>query len=158
MFSLIAIVGSYVSVNAQATSSVNHTVTLSLQNQIEIAFATGSTGPTMSFTTADHYTNGVTADNASTFTVKSNKAYNISVKAAAASFTSTAATTMPAGVLAVKESTQAAYVTLSTTNQDILSNQARGTGSFGVSYKATPGFAYDGGSYTLNVVYTATQQ
>jgi hypothetical protein len=112
----------------------------------------------MTFSTADNYTNGVTADNAATLQVKSNKAYNVSVKAAAANFTSTSATTMPASVLAVKESAQATYVTLSSSDQGLLSNQVRGTNSFNVSYKATPGFAYDGGTYTLNVVYTATQQ
>jgi hypothetical protein len=158
IFSLLTLTGFYVSANAQATSSTNHTVSLALQNQLEIVFTSGATGPTMTFSTADNYTNGVTADNAATLQVKSNKAYNVSVKAAAANFTSTSATTMPASVLAVKESAQATYVTLSSSDQGLLSNQVRGTNSFNVSYKATPGFAYDGGTYTLNVVYTATQQ
>jgi hypothetical protein len=33
-----------------------------------------------------------------------------------------------------------------------------GTKVFGVTYKATPGFNYDGGTYTVSVIYTATQQ
>jgi hypothetical protein len=111
----------------------------------------------MTFSTADHYTNGVTADNAATLQVKSNKAYNVSVKAAAANFSSSSTTTMPASVLGVKESAQANYITLSASNQNLLTNQARGTNSFNVSYKATPGFTYDGDTYTINVVYTATQ-
>ncbi|HEX8333561.1 MAG TPA: hypothetical protein VF622_13120 [Segetibacter sp.] len=158
IFSLLAIAGFYVSGNAQATSSANHTVSLALQNQIEVTFTAGAAGPTMTFSTADNYTNGVTADNAATLQVRSNKAYNVSVKAAAANFTGPAGNTMPASVLQVKESAQTTYVALSSTDQGLLSNQARGTNSFGVSYKATPGFAYDGGTYTLNVVYTATQQ
>jgi hypothetical protein len=153
----LAIAGFYVTGNAQATDNKSHTVTLALTNHLELTFTAGSTGPTMSFATADNYTNGVEATSAATLQVKSNKAYNVTVKAAASVFTlSGSPSTMPASVLQVKE-TSGSYIALSASDQSLLTNQARGTGSFGVAYKATPGFAYDGGSYTIGVVYTATQ-
>lgn len=145
--------------NAQATASANHNVTLSLSNSISIAFTAGGAGVNMTFANGTDYTNGVLANSAATLQVQSNKAYNVTVKAGAANFTSTSATTMPVNnILYVKESLQSTYVNLTTADQNLLTSQARGTNSFAVSYKATPGFSYDAGTYTASVIYTATQQ
>jgi hypothetical protein len=158
MFSAIAIFGMYAVSNAQATNSANHNVSLNLSNAIEISFTAGGSGVSLAFRTADHYNDGVEAANAASIRVRSNKAYNVTVKAGAANFTSTAATTMPvSGVLAVKESTQQAYTGLTAADQNLLVNQARGVNNFDVSYRATPGFSYDAGTYTVSVIYTATQ-
>ena len=158
LLSVFALTGIFIATNAQSTDNKSHNVTLTLSNQMEVLFTQGASGASMSFTTPDNYTNGVTADNAARLQVRSNKAYNVTVKTAAAAFTSTSATTMPVNnVLYVKEAGQSTYVNLASTDQNLLSNQARGTNSFNVSYKATPGFNYDGGTYVVSVVYTATQ-
>lgn len=159
LLSFCSLVCVYTAVNAQATASANHNVTLSLTNSISIAFTAGGSGVTMSFANGTDYTNGVTANTAATLQVQSNKPYNVTVKAGAANFTTTAATAMPVNnILYVKEALQSSYVNLTTVDQNLLTSQARGTNSFSVSYKATPGFNYDAGTYTASVIYTATQQ
>ena len=51
-----------------------------------------------------------------------------------------------------------AYNTLTSANQDLITNGSRGGNqTFSVKYKATPGFAYPAGTYSVDVVYTATQ-
>lgn len=157
--SALLAIGFYATGICQATTNTNHNVVLSLTNSIELSFTAGGTGVTLSFANATDYTNGVTANNAGTLSVKSNKPYSVTVKAGAANFTSTSATTMPVNnVLYVKEANQSSYVNLTAADQNLLTAQARGNATFDVSYKATPGFAYDAGTYTANVVYTATQQ
>jgi hypothetical protein len=144
---------------AQSVSSnASHNVTLSLNNVIELVFTSGASGVTMNFTIADHFQNGVFVNNASQIRVRSNKTYNVAVKSANINFTSTSSTIMPvSNVLWVKESNQTSYVNMSNVDQNILSNQSRGSNTFDVSYKATPGFNYNDGTYIANVIYTATQ-
>ena len=102
---------------------------------------------------------GFSANNAATIQVRSNRGYIVSVKSSAANFTSTSGTTMPVtNVLYLKESNQSSFLNLTNTDQTLLSGQTQGSNSFSVSYKATPGFNYDAGTYTVNVIYTATQQ
>jgi hypothetical protein len=147
-----------VAANAQASNSASHNVSLNLSNAIEISFTAGGSGVSMAFSTADHYNDGVVAANAATIRVRSNKAYNVTVKAGAANFSSASATTMPvSGVLAVKESNQPAFTGLTASDQNLLTNQSRGVNNFNVTYRATPGFNYDAGTYTVSVIYTATQ-
>jgi spore coat protein U-like protein len=158
IFSTIAIFGFFAVSNAQTTASASHNVSLNLSNAIEISFTAGGSGVSLAFSTADHYNDGVEAANAATIRVRSNKAYNVTVKAGAANFTSASATTMPvSGVLAVKESNQSSFLGLSASDQNLLTNQSRGVNNFNVSYRATPGFNYDAGTYTVSVIYTATQ-
>jgi hypothetical protein len=64
---------------------------------------------------------------------------------------------MPSSVLGVRLNGGSSYGALSTTSQALTSG-ARGVSSFSVDYNANPGFSYDAGTYTLSVVYTATQQ
>lgn len=146
--------------NAQsANSNASHTITLNLSNAIELLFTNGGSGVNMNFTTADNYQNGITADNAAQIRVRSNKSYNVTVKSTATSFSSSSATVMPvSNVLWVKESNQTTYVNMSNVDQDLITNQSRGSNTFDVSYKATPGFSYTDGTYIVSVIYTATQQ
>lgn len=148
------------SINAQSVNSnASHSVTLNLNNVIELLFTNGGSGITMNFITADQYQNGVIVDNAAQIRIRSNKSYNVAVKSAAATFSSTAPTVMPvSNILWVKESNQTTYVNMSNVDQSLLSNQSRGSNTFDVSYKATPGFNYTDGTYLVSVIYTATQQ
>jgi hypothetical protein len=144
--------------NAQATASANHNVNLNLTNAIEISFTTGGSGVTMAFSTADHYNDGVEATNAATIRVRSNKGYNVTVKSGSVNFSSAAVTTMPvSGVLHIKEANQSNYTGLTNQDQNLVVNQNRGINSIDISYKATPGFNFDAGTYMVSVVFTATQ-
>ncbi|MGE5520540.1 MAG: hypothetical protein ACM3VS_11480 [Candidatus Dadabacteria bacterium] len=162
VLSALAIFALTLNSNAQTTTaSAPQTVTLNLQNQIDIAVSGTPSGLSFAFNSPDNYTNGLENLSASSFQVRSNKGYVVSVKAATADFSSSAATTMPASVLGVRinaTGNSGTYAQLSTTAASLLTGQTRGTNTFTVDYKATPGFNYDAGAYTLSVVYTATQQ
>lgn len=141
-----------------ASGSSNQTVSLTLKNAISLNI-TAATGTTLSFEAADDYANGIANTTASTFQVKSNRPWAVTVKAAATSFSGPAApaAVMPSSALGVRLTGGTTYTALSTTAASLTSG-TRGDSNFSVDYKATPGFAYDAGTYTLSVVYTATQQ
>ena len=144
--------------NAQSSSAASQTVSLTLQNAINISI-TSATGTSFTFDDVAKYQSGLTNTNASSFQVKSNRPWAVTVKAAAANFSGPAApaTQMPASVLGVKLNSGSNFGALSTTAA-ALTNGSRGSSTFSVDYSATPGFNYDAGSYTLSIVYTATQQ
>ena len=163
--------------NQSTTASQN--VQLVLSNAIELTF-TGNNSATgaavnIAFTTVNHYANGVESG-AQELKVRSNKDFSVAVKTNAANFsyvgTTTPAPTMPvSGVLALKVTangtggtvatpfTTTGYATLTNTNQNLINGGTRGGDQrFSVMYKATPGFAYPAGTYSVDVVYTTTQQ
>lgn len=144
--------------NAQSTSTASQTVTLTLQNAINIS-VTSATGTSFLFDDVSEYQNGQTNSNAATFLVKSNRPWAVTVKAAAGTFSGPAApaTQMPASVLGVRLNGGSTFSALSTTAASLTSG-ARGSSSFNIDYNANPGFNYDAGTYSLSVVYTATQQ
>jgi cytoskeletal protein RodZ len=144
--------------HAQSTGTSNQTVSLTLKNAISLNI-TAATGTTLNFDGADDYLNGISNASASTFQVKSNRPWAVTVKAGAVSFTGPAApaAVMPASVLSVRLTGGTTYTTLSTTAAALTSG-TRGDSNFSVDYRGVPGFAYDAGTYTLSVVYTATQQ
>jgi hypothetical protein len=180
VLSIAAILGFAFAANAQnASSSASQTTKLSLSNAVEITF-TGSgttTGGlvTLPFTTVNDYADGV-ASSAQTLKVRSNKAFGVTVKTNAANFSYSGSTTpapsMPvSGVLKLKVPANttggtiatpfsaSSFVTLTSADQNLISNGTYGGNqTFDVAYQATPGFAYPAGDYTVNVVYTVTQQ
>lgn len=141
----------------RAAANINHNVSLGLTNAIEITFTRGQ-AVSFSFSTATHYQNGLSNTNAATIRVRSNRRFNITVKSATTHFASASATPMPvSGVLAVRVSTQSTFLNLSTNNINLITNQNRGVRTFNLAYRATPSFNYDAGTYTANIIYTATQ-
>ena len=161
------------------TSSASQTVNLSLSNAIEITFTGNNSAEgadvTIPFTSVNDYANGVESG-AQELKVRSNKNFSVAVKANNANFSyagnTTPAPVMPvSGVLGVKVTANgtggsiaapfsaANYATLTSANQNLISAGSRGGNqTFSVKYKATPGFAYPAGTYSVDVVYTATQQ
>jgi hypothetical protein len=107
--------------------------------------------------------------------VRSNKNFNVQVKSNATNFSYSGSTspspTMPvSGVLLLEVTanstggsiaspfSSSSYSTITSTNQNLISNGTKGGDqTFSVGYKATPGFNYPGGTYTVDVDYTATQ-
>ena len=148
----------FTAANAQSTSTASQTVTLNLQNAINISISS-ATGTSFLFDDVTEYQNGLTNANASTLQVKSNRPWAVTVKAAAATFTGPAApaTQMPSTVLGVRLNGGSSFSSLSTTAASLTSG-SRGASSFSVDYNANPSFSYDAGTYSLSVVYTATQQ
>jgi hypothetical protein len=163
--------------NAQVNSAAQQQVNLSLANAIEITFTSSGTATgdpvTMSFATVSDYSNGVESS-AQELQVKSNKDFKVEVKANATNFSYTGATTpapaMPVlNVLNLMVPTNntggtvagnfgTAYTSITDANQNLITGATKGGAqTFEVQYKATPGFAYPAGTYTVDVVYTATQ-
>lgn len=150
---------------SQASNEFSHTVTLTLTDVFEIE-KTSESADNLSFTfdDGDDYTDGLTNSAAAEIQVRSNKDWQVNVKADAANFanaTTANTATMPASVLSVKESSATAYLTLSTTDQQIKTGSAGGfiaANTFSVDYQANPGFTYPADTYTIDVVYTVSAQ
>lgn len=158
-------------------ASANQFVELLLSNAIDITFTANNatTGPLVEipFTTINDYVNGVESAEQQIL-VRSNKTFKVDVRANSANFTYTGSTTpaptMPvAGVLGLKITQNntggtlgafntTTYATLRDFNQNLLFDGDKGANqNFSVKYRATPGFAYPAGNYSINVIYTATQ-
>ncbi len=147
-----------ISLNAQTTATASQTVTLILKNAISIHLSS-ATGTNFSFNNTNDYQNGATNAAAAVFQVSSNRPWAVSVKTTSANFSGPAApaATMPASVLGVRLTGGSNFSSLSPIATTLTSG-GRGIESFSVDYKATPGYIYDAGTYTISVVYTATQQ
>lgn len=145
--------GSLYAQPGQSSSSAGSSVTL--HDVIEISAT--AVNANFDFSTSSHYLNGIEQLNAASVVATSNKPFSLKAKAATANFSSASATPMPASILSIRLSS-GSYVSLTTNDQTLSGNQARGHRTLDIDYKANPGFDYDGDSYSLDVVYTATQQ
>ena len=171
---LIIFLGGF-SVSAQTSST--QTVNLTFANVVEILFTgTGSTtgsDVTIPFVNLDDYTNGVESSEYQ-LRVRSNKDFNVTVKTNAANFTYSGSTSpapvMPvSGKLLLKVTTNSTggsiaspfsgYTSLTSSNQSLINSGSRGGNqTFAVKYQGKPGFGFPAGDYTVNVIYTVTQQ
>jgi len=176
VIAIIALAVTGFAAKAQVASTATQTVNLNLSNAIELTF-TGSGTATgaavnLAFNTVNDYANGVESA-AQELKIRSNKKFGVTVKTNNTNFSYTGSTTpapvMPvSGVLSLKVNTNstggtvagtfASYTSLSSTAQNLLTNCNNGGNQlFTVKYDAEPGFAYPAGTYTVDVVYTATQ-
>jgi hypothetical protein len=164
--------------SAQINTAATQTVNISMSNAVEISFtSTGTTtGSTvnMAFNTVTNYASGVESD-AQEMKVRSNKNFSVTVKSNSTNFTYSGSTTpsptMPvSGVLAIMVTANSTlgsiaspfssttYAGITSANQNLITNGSRGGNQkFSVKYKATPDFNYPAGTYTVSIVYTATQ-
>ncbi len=167
------IVSAYIS-NAQATSSANQNVGLVLNNAIGITFVSSgtSTGATVSmpFTTVSDYANGVVSADQQ-LRVQSNVHFNVSVQSNSQNF-SYSGTVTPSPTISVASVLQmlvsangtggslsyTSYSSIPSGTATIINwGSPGGNQTFSVRYMATPGFSMPGGTYTTNIIYTATQ-
>ena len=178
VIAIVALAISGIAAKAQVASTATQTVNLNLSNAIELTF-TGSTTATgaavnLAFNTVNDYANGVSSANQE-LKVRSNKKFGVTVKSNNANFTYTGSTTpapvMPvASVLDLRVPANATggtiaspfsattYADITATAQSLLTNcNNGGNQTFSIQYNATPGFAYPAGTYTVDIVYTATQ-
>jgi hypothetical protein len=155
---ILALVALLSMLAAKAQHSGSHSASLTLTGTIEIAITRGQQ-VTLNFNTPADYAAGITTLNAATVRIRSNFRYNLTVRSASSHFNSLSATPMPvSGVLAVRVFPQGQFINLSGSDALLLGNQSQGTNNINVSYRATPGFNYDPGIYTANIIYTATMQ
>lgn len=163
-------------VNAQTSTQVTQQVDISLTNVIVIKFvSTGTnTGGSLSLpiTSLTDLVNGI-ASNTQQLTVSSTKGFNVTAKTTSSNFTYTGSfllnNLMPASKLRMRVTANstggsiagnfANYTALSSSAQSIINNGTLGNNkTFTVQYQGLPGLGYALGSYSISVVYTATQQ
>ena len=156
---------------AQTSGTATQTVNLDLNPTIDISAVNAGTVQ-LQFQNVQHMQQGVTSG-ANEFRVRSNKTFVISVQSAATYF-SYSGSALPAPSMPVANTlfltvaqnntggsvnnTFLGYNTLSVTSQNLLTNCPIGPDQrFTVTYKATPGLQFPAGTYTTDILYTATQ-
>ncbi len=160
------------------SSSAHHNVGIGLSNVIALSFVSsgGSTGGAvyMPLTSVSDYNNGVSSE-VQQLKVESNREFNVTVNTNSPKFTYSGnvspAPNVPVDqVLALKviaNATGGAIASvfnnisgaLSNMTQNLVSNGATGGHQiFSVQYKTTPGISFPSGTYSVAVVYTASQK
>lgn len=163
---------------ANEATSASQAAKLVMSNAIDITFsATNSAnGGTVAlvFSSVNDYANGVNSDPYQ-LKIRSNKRFRVQVKTSSSRFTYSG-NTSPAprmnvsNILFLKltnnntggsasSSFNNKFRSLSSSNQTLVSNAtAGGNKTFNVEYRANPGYNFPAGNYSVNVIYTATQQ
>jgi hypothetical protein len=158
-------------------SSATQTTNLNLNDAIEIAFTStvSNTGSVvnMAFSTVNDYANGVESAQYQ-IRVRSNRKFDVEVEASSDYFTY-AGTTSPAPQMKVKDVLDMRILSNNTGGQinggyhqykhingdndhRILNDCDRGGNqTFNIQYRAQPGFSFPAGTYTTNIIFTATQ-
>lgn len=177
--SALLILSTVVSYGQNASGAAQQSVQLGLSNALDITFTNTSSSQgstvTMAFNNADHYTNGVESGTQE-IKIRSNKTFKVGVKIDLGSFSYVGngnlnSAVIPSnafqlklvnnttsGTIAAPFSTSG-YATLTDTEQDLILNGANGSDRrFSLKYKCNPGWGMPAGTYTFDVVYTATQQ
>lgn len=152
-------------------SSATQSISLNVSPVIQIS-AVNSSNIDLDFNTTNDYSNGIESGNQE-FKVQSNRDFVVNVKTDADKF-SYSGSTSPAPQMPVQNTLYLAiannntggtignqfnsYRSLSNLPQDLLLDcQNGGNQKFTVNYRATPGNNYPAGTYTIGVIYTATQ-
>lgn len=161
-----------------ANSAASQTAKLALSNALTISFISNGTNvgatTTLSFNNVNDYANGVESAVIG-MKVRSNKKFMVKAKTSSANF-SYSGSTSPAPVMKVKNNlfikvsnnqtggtipnaVKNKYKTLKKNNRNIIKNGTPGNNNtFDVQYKADPGYDFPAGTYTVDVLYTATQK
>lgn len=118
---------------------------------------------TTSFTTLSDYTNGKTVVNYATFAIKANRPWIVQLTCPA-SFTATgggASTSMSSGIVGVRLTGGSTFVALNTPNLSYTGTSGNASVSgntFNIDLFFNPGYSYNGGTYSLTLSYTLSQQ
>lgn len=172
---LISAAGAYAQ---NANSSAQQTLNLNMSDAIDMSF-TGSgtaTGTTLNlaFNNVNDFANGVESGTQE-IKIRSNKNYNVSCKSNASTFTYAGAAS-PAPTMSVWNTlscmvasnatggtipmpwSMTSWYSVTSVATNMITNGTRGGDQkFAVKYKAAPGFSFPAGTYTVDVVFTATQ-
>ena len=145
-------------VSAQTTNKT-HTVTLAINNILELDFDNTAQSLGFTFATATDFESGKSNLSAAGLRVRSNKPWTVSVKANSANFATTSGgdANVLANTLSVRKNGTTSNIGLTTTDQT-LATGARGgfpTNTFLIDYVANPGYISPA-TYTLGVTFTVT--
>lgn len=152
--------------NHEATTTVN--IILSDVISIDAGSVAIGGGVDFNFVTADDYNSGLTANVPNSLKVTSTTNFHIKVKANGANFEGTGTTDIPVDVITIQGGGgtmggNAASVTLSTSDQTLVTNAAPGSAltldldySISAEKASTILLGKPSGTYTQTVTYTAT--
>lgn len=162
--------------NEQASAS--QSTNLVMSNAIDISFVSNNSSNgsdvNMAFNTVNDYANGVESAPIE-LRIRSNKDFNVFAKTTSNKFTYSGSTT-PAPQMKVNKSlyikvvenntggntpnsVNNKYKPLRKSNRKLVNKgTAGGNNTLKVQYKADPGFEFPAGTYSVSVVYTATQR
>ena len=155
-----------------ASGAGQQAVALGISNVAEIGFVNSGSIVSLNFDDMNDYTDGLESQE-QTIRVRSNKNFNVRVKANTSKFTYTGSAANPnmsvSSVLDIKITNNntggsiangfGAFKNLPTSGKKIINNGTAGDDqTFAVKYKATPGFTYPAGTYTVDIVFTVTQR
>ncbi|MBS1772262.1 MAG: hypothetical protein JST82_05335 [Bacteroidetes bacterium] len=154
-----------------ASGNAAQTANLELSDAIDISFLSANT-INMQFNTVNDFANGVESGE-HTILVRSNKKFNVRVRALASKFAYAGTSSdphmsvNPVLKLKVVNNNTGGTVTSGFNNYKtpptnagtkiINQGQPGGNNTFSVKYFANPGFNYPAGTYSVDIVYTATQ-
>jgi len=151
-------------VDARSTTSASSTATLQLNTFAEFT-VTPVNASAFAFNSTTSYESGINRSSFSSFVVKSNMNWLLTIRASGAFFAASGgglSNTLPAGVISFKTNSESTYRTLTTTAQTLRSGAAGGSSqpgnTFSIDLRVAPGYLYNGGLYTLDLVYTLTTQ
>lgn len=155
LFFLPAIVANGQSFNGTINPTVNVQTVMNLTVVQNIA--------SLTFSTLDQFSNGITVNNYSTIQIKSNSDWIFSVKTGTEYFAASGASStsnMPASILQMAAGSNPTYFPLGLTAQQLAAGSQGDlteTGNlFNVHLKANPGFEYGPGTYSITITYTIT--
>ncbi|MCB9046156.1 MAG: hypothetical protein H6550_08440 [Chitinophagales bacterium] len=160
LLTILLLAGSQTYIKAQTNGSVSGNFIVYSIQSITVTSLSG----VISFSTPNDYFNGVVTNNYANIKVKSNTNWIVSFAAQSANFTplsKSGSTDMPSGVMGIRINGHSNFKTLSTTSQQLRSGQ-KGSGTnkhdFNIDVSFNPGFGYNGGVYSMGIVYTLTKQ
>lgn len=176
----LLVAGGFTQANAQQSVNGNaqQSVQLGLAKAIDISFTANNSNigniVSLVFDDVNDYVNGVESPEQG-MRVRANVKFDVSVDISSSNFSYTgpanSGNVMPvSNVLRLKvtQNNTGGNITggfgnnfqqLTTNDKKIINNaDAGGDRTFAVKYRATPGFAYAAGTYTVDVIYTATER
>jgi hypothetical protein len=146
------------SVQAQLTTKT-HTVTLSINNILELDFDNTTQVLGFTFANAADFESGKTNLSAAGLRVRSNKPWTVSVKANTANFATTSGGdgNVLSSTLSVRKNGGTSAIALSTTDQALATGDRGGFGAntFQIDYIANPGYVTPA-TYSLGITFTVT--
>jgi len=164
---------------SNATGTATQSVNLALSNALEIKFNSNNstTGPTVTlpFNSITDFQNGVISSDIDMY-VRSNKNFTVTVNSSSNQFTYSGSATQNTnmtvssvlGIMVTSNNTggsignqfsSSSYNNISSNSKTLFQNCTYGGNqNFTIKYKATPGFNSPSGTYSTDVIYTATQQ
>jgi hypothetical protein len=134
------------------TATVSQTMGLTLSNMV------GST----SLTSISDYENGKIVTNYITFAIKANKPWILQATVPTL-FTAAgggASTNMPSSIISVRVTGTSTFYTLTNgmSQTGSTGNAAVSGNTFSLDFNFNPGYGYNGGTYTLAILYTLSNQ